>query len=244
MKYLLVVILLLLSPCVVCAEQTGQIIDDFENGLRPAWKEKVFQGRTGYRVVREGTGHALQAESQGTASALILEQKIDLQEYPVLSWRWKVEKVLAKGDARRKEGDDYAARIYVIFPHWFFPKTRAINYIWANQLPPGAIVPNAFTSRAIMIAVESGEAHAGSGGSRAGMCEPIIGRSSVRTPPSCRRHRRDDRHGQHRRLSKSLVRRYPAQEGRGSSVRGLVGSPRTQSARVTACPASVQRVFS
>lgn len=161
MKYFFVLLLLLVQPLGVFAEEKNRLVDDFETGLRPAWKEKEFKGRTTYRVVREDSGQVLRAESRGTASALILEQEIDLQEYPVLSWRWKVEKALVKGDARSKEGDDYAARIYVIFPHWFFPKTRAINYIWANKLPKGAIVPNAFTARAIMIAVESGTEHAG-----------------------------------------------------------------------------------
>lgn len=121
----------------------------------------MFKGRTAYRVIREETGSVLQAKSHDAASVLILEQEIDLQKFPFLSWRWKVKNILAKGDARRKEGDDYAARIYVVFPHGFFPKTRTINYIWANRLPPGSIVPNPFTANAMMVAVESGAENAG-----------------------------------------------------------------------------------
>jgi hypothetical protein len=161
MKYILVLMLLLLQPHFAFAGEQSLLIDDFENGLNPAWKEKVFKDRTGYRVVRDATGNVLQAESHGAASALILERKIDLQEFPVLSWRWKVANILAKGDARRKDGDDYSARVYVVFPHWYFPKTRTIVYIWANKLPLGAIVPNPFTSNAVMVAVESGEDHVG-----------------------------------------------------------------------------------
>lgn len=161
MKFIFVLILLLLLPLYVVAEEKGRLIDDFENGLRLEWKDKVFKGRTDYRVVREVTGNVLRAESHGAASALILRQQIDLREFPVLSWRWKVQNVLAKGDARTKDGDDYAARVYVVFPHWFFPKTRAINYIWANKLPAGTALPNSYTSKAIMIALESGEEHAG-----------------------------------------------------------------------------------
>lgn len=153
--------LLVLQSCFAVAEEKGVLIDDFEKGLRPAWKEKAFKDRTAYEVVRDETGSVLKARSHGAASALILEKKYDLQDYPVLSWRWKVENVLAQGDARSKAGDDYAARIYVIFPHWFFPKARTINYIWANKLPLGAIVPNPFTANAVMIAVESGEGHVG-----------------------------------------------------------------------------------
>lgn len=161
MKFTFVLLLLLLQPLYVFAGEKSLLIDDFETGLRPAWEAKVFKGRTDYRVVREVTGNVLRAESHGVASALILRQQIDLRKFPVLSWRWKVQNVLAKGDARTKDGDDYAARVYVVFPHWFFPKTRAINYIWANKLQSGTALPNAYTSKAIMIALESGEEHAG-----------------------------------------------------------------------------------
>ena len=161
MKYVIVFILLVLQPFFAVAEEKGLLIDDFENGLRPVWEEKVFTDHTTYGVIRDETGNVLKARSHGAASALILEKKIDLQEFPVLSWRWKVANVLAKGDANSKAGDDYAARVYVIFPHWFFPKTRTINYIWANKLPQGAVVPNPFTANAMMVAVESGEEHVG-----------------------------------------------------------------------------------
>ncbi len=157
MKAILVHVLLLLLSPLVRAGDGDMLIDDFENGLRPGWQEKSFQGRTEYRVVQDETGYVLEATSQGTASALILNQTIDLKAFPVLSWRWKVENILPRGDARNKAGDDYAARIYVVFPHWFFPKTRTINYIWANKLPVGAVVPNPFTSNAMMVAVQSGE---------------------------------------------------------------------------------------
>ena len=43
----------------------------------------------------------------------------------------------------------------------FFWKTRALNYIWANRLPRGEAVPNAYTSNACMIALESGNQKAG-----------------------------------------------------------------------------------
>lgn len=161
MKYVIVLILIVLQPLLVLAEGKTLLIDDFENGLRPVWQEKLFKGRTAYKVVHDATGNVLKAQSHGAASALILEKKIDLQEFPVLSWRWKVANVLPKGDARSKAGDDYAARVYVIFPHWFFPKTRTINYIWANKLPQGSTLPNSFTANAMMVAVESGEEHVG-----------------------------------------------------------------------------------
>ena len=156
-----VLLLLMLLAGGSGAAPVQMLIDDFEGGLGPAWAVKSFQGETAYRVVAEAGGHVLQAESRGTASGLVRKIALDPRDTPVLSWRWKVAGTIPAGDERTKAGDDYAARVYVIFPHWFFPKTRTLNYIWANRLAKGAILPNAYTANAMMIAVQSGPAHAG-----------------------------------------------------------------------------------
>ena len=138
-----------------------RIIDDFEHGLAPGWTAKSFKGETLYRVVAEDGNHVLAADSRDSASGLVYKIDYDPKNWPILTWRWKVEKVLSAGDAHTKAGDDYPARIYVVFPHWFFPLTKSLNYIWANKLPAGDMVPNPFTANAMMIAVESGAAKAG-----------------------------------------------------------------------------------
>ncbi len=147
--------------------------------LPDGWKPLVFKkipATTHYSIVPDGAGFVLKADSRAAASGLYRTVDLAATDYPVLSWRWKVENVLAKGDERRKEGDDYAARIYVAFRYdaeaatlwertWYgayrliygeYPPKAAINYIWANRLPKGAAIDNAFTDRAKMIAVRSG----------------------------------------------------------------------------------------
>ena len=42
-----------------------------------------------------------------------------------------------------------------------FWRTRAINYVWSNNQPVGSSWPNAFTSRAHMIAIASGAERVG-----------------------------------------------------------------------------------
>ncbi len=140
----------------------GVVIADFARGLGPEWRQKRFSGATSYQVVRLEDGRrVLRAVSRAGASGLILERRLDLARYPVLEWRWKIDHVLAKGDARTKAGDDYAARIYIVFPGTFFWQTRVVNYIWANRLPKGEMIPNPYTKNVVMIAVESGNARAG-----------------------------------------------------------------------------------
>lgn len=154
--------LLLLGDGVATA-LAGEIlrIDNFEQGLHPRWEQRSFQGETSYSVVTDGGGHVLRAQSQGTASGLVCKKEYRLQDYPLLSWRWKVRGIIPNGNERTKSGDDYAARVYVIFPHWFFPKTRTISYVWGNTLPQGAAVPSPYTGKAMIVAVESGAAKVG-----------------------------------------------------------------------------------
>ncbi len=137
------------------------LIDDYRNGISPRWEEKSFKGNTRYETVREDGEWCLKAMSNGSASALYYRISYDLKQYPFLAWRWKVSNTLDKGDELKKEGDDYAARVYVVFPSSLFWRTKAINYIWANKLPLGHAVPNPFTSNAIMVAVQSGPMHVG-----------------------------------------------------------------------------------
>ncbi|MBW1988693.1 MAG: DUF3047 domain-containing protein [Deltaproteobacteria bacterium] len=136
------------------------LVDDYSQGLS-RWKEKSFKGNTLYQVVQTDRGPAIQARSRGAASGLYREMEFDPAQHPVLSWSWKISGVLEKGDARTKQGDDYAARVYVVFPSVLFWRTKALNYIWANKLEKGAVVKNAYTSNAMMIAVQSGNENAG-----------------------------------------------------------------------------------
>lgn len=131
-------------------------LDDLNGSLSPKWVEKEFKGKTLYQVVKKDDIWCIEAKSQASASALYYEIEYDSEEYPILSWSWKVDHVLAKGDALMKEGDDYAARVYIVFPSLIFWKTKALNYIWANKLPKGMGVPNPYTKNSIMIAVQSG----------------------------------------------------------------------------------------
>ncbi len=143
------------------AEETFRLIDDFESGLSERWERRDFRGQTTYNIVAMDDGLCLMAKSEAAASGLIYRLRYDLTDYPILTWRWRVDNILARGDASRKEGDDYAARIYVVFPHWIPLKTRSINYIWANRMPRGSHRPNAFYDKAVMVAVQSGAENVG-----------------------------------------------------------------------------------
>ena len=126
------------------------------------WEIEEFEGETRYRVVKLDGKRVLEADSVATASSLYLEREIDLTKTPILKWSWRIEKPLAVQDERIKEGDDYAARVYVVAPgEGWFDMPRAVNYVWANGSEIGDAWPNPFTSKVMMVAVDTGTGEAG-----------------------------------------------------------------------------------
>jgi len=138
------------------------IIGDFSHGRLDGWKERIFSGRNQWRLIHENGLAFLRAESRRTASAWYRAIRVDLRRTPWLHWRWRVPKPSGAANERAKSGDDFAARIYVVISGGvFFWRARALNYVWASHAPIGASWPNPFTHRAIMVAVDSGQHHAG-----------------------------------------------------------------------------------
>ena len=64
---------------------------------------------------------------------------LDLRQYPILTWTWKVARLPAGGDVRDPHRDDQAAQVYVLFPRWPSPRTTSdvIGYVWDSRAPVG-----------------------------------------------------------------------------------------------------------
>jgi hypothetical protein len=134
-----------------------------------------------YALVLDEARVVLRADANQSMSGLVFASRIDLKKTPLLQWRWKIAAPVKSGDMTRKSGDDYAVRIYVMFDYpadklsfatraklkigeaLYGQKipTAAINYVWDNHQPVGAIAPNAYTDRARMMVLESGAGKAG-----------------------------------------------------------------------------------
>ncbi|SFO10074.1 Protein of unknown function [Nitrosospira briensis] len=137
-------------------------IAHFSHGDLSGWQPKIFTGITRYALASKNGRIVLHADSSAAASGLYREVSIELGETPILNWTWQIGDVLKGADERTRAGDDYAARVYVIFSGGItFWRTRALNYVWSNNQPIGADWPNAYTGNARMIAVESGSSRAG-----------------------------------------------------------------------------------
>jgi hypothetical protein len=151
---------LVLSACLVyAAYHENIVIGDFSHDRLDDWESKAFKSQTDYRLASVDGKIALQAQSRASASGLFKERRIDLQQTPFLNWSWRIANRLGKFDEQTKAGDDYAARVYVVVGGGvLFWRTRAINYVWANNSPKYKIWPNAFAGdRAMMVALRSAD---------------------------------------------------------------------------------------
>ncbi|WP_179397212.1 DUF3047 domain-containing protein [Marinobacter sp. ANT_B65] len=150
------------------------------DGWEPLEFPKIDQ-HSNYELAQDEGVQVVKAHTSGGASGLIARLNVKPGGSMMLSWRWKVSNVFKEGDARKKSGDDYPARIYVAFEFQpdkagFFERAKrktvalligeelpgnALNYIWANTLPVGEFVTNPYTDRTVMVAVSSGSEKAG-----------------------------------------------------------------------------------
>ncbi len=148
---------LLAVATVAGAADEALMIGRFSAGDLKEWRTKVFQGETRYAFDDKSGRRALFAVSQGTASGLYREIRVDLNRTPWLNWSWRVDRVLSGVDERTQAGDDYPARVYVVVAGGAaFWKTRSLVYVWSSNQPVGATWNNAFTSNARVMALRSG----------------------------------------------------------------------------------------
>ncbi|TAJ09347.1 MAG: DUF3047 domain-containing protein [Nitrospirae bacterium] len=160
--------------------EVGKFSAEAEGKGPPAdWKPLTFkkiERHTSYSLVKDGGSVVVKAVSEASSSGLTREIRINLKDYPVIQWRWKVANIYKNGDVSKKEGDDYPARIYITFEYdaskigllekakyetvrlfyGEYPPLGAINYIWESKAPRGTIVPNPYTDRVKMVVTESG----------------------------------------------------------------------------------------
>lgn len=131
-----------------------------ENSLKE-WEEKVFKGKVIYRVEKEKNLSYVKATSNASASALYYKIKLDAKtKHPIVSWKWNVEKFpvkKSKENLETQDENDFAARVYVIFPAKFLVNSKVLEYIWSETIPAGTIGVSPYSKNIKLIVARSGE---------------------------------------------------------------------------------------
>jgi Protein of unknown function (DUF3047) len=155
-------------------------------GELTGWTFQPLRGvkkNTSYAVVSDPEANApvIEAKAASAAAALGVRLDIDPKQIHALRFKWKVGNVIESSDPTRKDGDDYAARVYVTFAtdptrtsfkerteNAFFralygetPPRAALAYVFTHKAKRGEIIVSPFSSRVKKIIVDADVASVG-----------------------------------------------------------------------------------
>lgn len=123
----------------------------------------------------------LRVHADSAVGTAAFAMQAGMADRPLLSWRWKIDRVVAGADTNTRPGDDFAARVYVSFdvPAAELPlsdrakmklakaiygmdvPTASLCYVWDNRLPPGTRRWSPYSDRVRTIVLRSGNGEAG-----------------------------------------------------------------------------------
>ena len=131
-------------------------------------------------LARDGERTVLRVHSDDAFGSVSHRVRVDPRQASVLSWRWKIDRVVEGARMEAKEHEDFAARVYVSFDlpleelsfvtrsklriaRAFYGEVpaAAICYVWDNRHPPGSSLWSPHYDHVRVIVLQSGNARAG-----------------------------------------------------------------------------------
>lgn len=136
---------------------------------------------TRFSIVELGGAKVLKVEANDSYGNLVHDLHVQPSERAVLSWRWRVDQLVADADLKVKSGEDSPAKLCVFFAFDtaklpLGERTRlsiaqsvagqdvpgeTMCYVWDNKLPVDTAVVSPFTKRIRMLVLDSGSAKLG-----------------------------------------------------------------------------------
>jgi hypothetical protein len=141
------------------------------------WQISGMKRPTEYQLVDYEGRTVVFARANSAASGLIFPISVDLAEYPLLHWHWKVPARIEGADNTRRATEDSPVRVVVAFDgdksklpftdRLFADQFRMLTkqempyallmYIWENRAPVGTVIDNLHTGRIKMVVAGSGD---------------------------------------------------------------------------------------
>jgi hypothetical protein len=151
-------LLLLFLSAAVAADQPPRFS---QSGLS-GWTAESIVGRKPslYTAAEDGGVTVMAARCEDSASYLGWAAPVDLEQTPMLNWRWKVAQIYPGLDETVKSGSDFPARVYVIAGKRWMPWTlHTIEYAWSNGRGQAASWPSPYAGsmgQAVIVPVRAG----------------------------------------------------------------------------------------
>lgn len=189
--FLYILVVATLFACISVAEaKERSILVGFKMGeesdsVPEGWEHLTYLGVAENRVslFREEKRTVLHFKSLHSASALLKKLDVDTQAFPILVWRWKINRTVGMAIESRKDRNDCTARVRVIFgkgeesiasspeaekiaKYFGFkiperePPGFKIDYIWGNHARKGEIIDYPGSRNHKVVVVERGNTRA------------------------------------------------------------------------------------
>ena len=180
----LLIALLLGAPLAQAANQLTPWTDGPPSGEWSApWRlADIPKLKPSVRTLVEQDGQpVLRIQADAAAGGLLHPLDLDGAQAWQLSWQWRTERQLEQARFATREGDDYAARVYVLLDYpldsltfvtrqklrlartFFDPELPAatLSYVWDNRQAPGSHARSAYTETVEMVVLRGPEAPLG-----------------------------------------------------------------------------------
>jgi hypothetical protein len=190
--YFYPLLIIIFLACMSAASGNEQpILIGFTMGkhLKPVpegWELLAYLGKAknDMSLIKEGKRAVLHVKSLNSASALLKRIDVDPESFPILVWRWKVNRTVGMAIESRKDRNDSSARVRVIFGNGqtksveenpgvkkiikylgvkvprMEPAGFKIDYIWGNHTPKGKIIDYPGSRNHKVVIVERGNTRA------------------------------------------------------------------------------------
>ncbi len=144
--------------------------EELTKGELIGWKThkgicREIVNRTIPRLIQAEGKNMLYINANDSGSITFKPVHLNPEEYPFLSWSWKISNILP--DSREKEvgGDDYPAGVCIVYSKSFFSllfgKYKILIYAYGNNVQVGERYKSPCETRAKFIIVESGDKDTG-----------------------------------------------------------------------------------
>jgi hypothetical protein len=180
---------LLTSPLAFSEGDKGMLLVGFtvgkgdeSNGLPEGWDHVSYLGKTKNEISLEKDDQktVIRMKSLHSISALLARWEVSTKEYPILVWRWKVDRVVGMAVESRRDRNDCAARVRIIFGEDGLlsiegnplieklfdnigitvpegePSGFKIDYIWGNHVRKGDVIDYPGSKNHKVMVIEQG----------------------------------------------------------------------------------------
>jgi DUF3047 family protein len=124
------------------------------------WQEQPLSSKkTTYNVAEYKGKKSVKAESDRSASSILIKETLSHKKMPFVSWDWIVEKFPDRSEPENitsKKEFDFAAQVYVAFHSLLYLDAKVIHYVWAKDLPVGQTAVSPYIGNIRIMVLESG----------------------------------------------------------------------------------------